>query len=117
MSAEKATTSEQIANGLAHSKLILIEEHAVVHGQPAIAIPFPLVGVESIVEHVPGTVKIDSTFYQGPLESAPVALEGIVNCIKDTLTYLDIPCENLLIQIKSRSEEHTSELQSRGHLV
>ena len=101
MSAEKATTSEQIAIGVAHSKLILIGEHAVVHGQPAIAIPFPLVGVESIVEHVPGKVKIDSTFYHGPLESAPVALEGIVNCIKGTLTYLDIPCENLLIQIKS----------------
>src|SRR5699024_5509059 len=77
MSAEKATTSEQIAIGVAHSKLILI------------------------VEHVPGQVKIDSTFYHGPLESAPVALEGIVNCIKGTLTYLDIPCENLLIQIKS----------------
>src|SRR5690625_6653744 len=89
MSAEKATTSEQIAIGVAHSKLILIGEHAVVHGQPAIAIPFPLVGVESIVEHVPGTVKIDSTFYQGPLESAPVALEGIVNCIDRKSTRLN----------------------------
>src|SRR5690625_7269941 len=74
---------------------------AVVVGKPAFAIPFPLVGEESIVEHVQGTVKKDSTFYQEPLESAQVALEGIVNCIKGTLTYLDIPCENLLIQIKS----------------
>ncbi|WBX81087.1 hypothetical protein PD280_04730 [Virgibacillus salarius] len=53
MSAEKATTTEKTAIGIAHSKLILIGEHAVVHGQPAIAIPFPLVGVESVVEQVP----------------------------------------------------------------
>lgn len=101
MSAEKATTSEQIAIGIAHSKLILIGEHAVVHGQPAIAIPFPLVGVESVVEHVPGVIKLDSTFYHGPLELAPIALEGIVNCIKETLAYLNMPSENLLIRITS----------------
>lgn len=101
MSAEKATTSEQIAIGIAHSKLILIGEHAVVHGQPAIAIPFPLVGAESIVEHVPGAVKIDSTFYHGPIESAPLALAGIVNCAKETLHYLKFPCKDLLIRIKS----------------
>lgn len=101
MSAEKATTSEQTAIGIAHSKLILIGEHAVVHGQPAIALPFPLVGVESVIDYVPGAVKIDSTFYHGPLESAPESLEGLVNCIKATLNYLQLPCEDLLIRIKS----------------
>lgn len=101
MSAEKATTSEQTAIGIAHSKLILIGEHAVVHGQPAIAIPFPLVGVESAVDFAPGSVKIDSTFYHGPLESAPDALEGLVTCIRETLDHLQLPCEDLLIRIKS----------------
>ncbi|PAV28184.1 mevalonate kinase [Virgibacillus profundi] len=101
MSAEKVTTTEQTAIGIAHSKLILIGEHAVVHGQPAIAIPFPLVGVETVIEHVPGSVKIDSTFYHGPLELAPIALNGIVNCIKGTLDYLELPCQDLMIRIKS----------------
>ncbi|WP_188456735.1 mevalonate kinase [Virgibacillus oceani] len=101
MSAEKATTSEQTAIGIAHSKLILIGEHAVVHGQPAIAIPFPLVGVESVIDNVPGAVKIDSTFYHGPLESAPESLAGIVNCIKAALRELNLPCKDLLIRIKS----------------
>ena len=63
MSAEKVSTSEKTAIGIAHSKLILIGEHAVVHGQPAIAIPFPLIGVETTIEYVPGSVKLDSTFY------------------------------------------------------
>ncbi|WP_100013338.1 mevalonate kinase [Lentibacillus sediminis] len=101
MSIQKATTTEQTAIGIAHSKLILIGEHAVVHGQPAIAIPFPLVGVESVVEYVPGKVKLDSSFYHGPLDSVPENLSGIANCIKETLTYLDLPMNDLLIQIKS----------------
>lgn len=101
MNAEKATTPVKIAVGIAHSKLILVGEHAVVHGQPAIAIPFPLVGVESTVESVLGAVKIDSSFYHGPIDSAPESLEGIVNCIKETLKFLDLPCKDLLIQIKS----------------
>ncbi|MDY0395005.1 mevalonate kinase [Virgibacillus halophilus] len=101
MSAEKATTSEQIAIGVAHSKLILIGEHAVVHGQPAIAIPFPLVGVESMVEYVPGSIKFDSTFYHGPMHLAPHSMQGIVNSVKATLDHLHIPKKDLLIQIKS----------------
>ena len=101
MSAEKVTTSEKTAIGIAHSKLILIGEHAVVHGQPAIAIPFPLIGVETVIEHVPGMVKIDSEFYHGPFHLAPASLRGIVNCIEETLDYLGIPCKDLLIRINS----------------
>lgn len=101
MSAEKVTATEKIAIGTAQSKLILVGEHAVVHGQPAIAIPFPLVGVESVVEHVPGMVKLDSTFYHGPIESAPESLSGVVHCINATLDTLNIPNKDLLIRINS----------------
>src|SRR5690625_5008554 len=101
MNAEKVTISEKTAIVVAQSNLILVGEHAVVHGHPAIAIPFPLVGVESIVEYVPGAVKLDSTFYHGPIDSAPSSLEGIVRCIQDTLLFLRVPCKGLLIQIKS----------------
>ena len=101
MSVEKATTSEQTAIGIAHSKLILIGEHAVVHGQPAIAIPFPLVGVEAIVENAPGTVKLDSAFYHGQIDKAPSSLDGVINCVGATLDYLELPHKDLLIRIKS----------------
>lgn len=101
MSAEKATTSEQTAIGLAHSKLILIGEHAVVHGQPAIAIPFPLVGVESVVEHVPGATNLDCEIYHGPLASAPDSLDGIKKCVDATLNKLGLPDKDLLIRITS----------------
>src|SRR5690625_2937779 len=101
MSVEKITIPEKIATGVAHSKLILVGEHAVVHGQPAIAIPFPLIGVESYVERVIGNVYLDSSLYQGPMESAPKSLAGIVNTIKQTLKILKIPYRDLLIRIKS----------------
>lgn len=101
MSAEKATKSEKIARGLAHSKLILIGEHSVVHGQPAIALPFPLVGVEATIENVPGSIQLDSTFYHGPITSVPDSLKGITNSVFATLEYLDIPAKDLLIQVQS----------------
>lgn len=101
MNAQRLKVSEKIAVGIAHSKLILVGEHAVVHGQPAIAIPFPLVGVESTVEYVPGPIQIHSTFYTGPIESAPSSLAGIVACIKETLRFMGEPCKDLLIQIES----------------
>ena len=99
MSAEKVTMSEKTATGIAHSKLILIGEHAVVHGQPAIAIPFPLIGVETQVEHVPGSIKLDSSFYHGPLDPVPESLEGIERCVEGTLAHLGLPAKDLLIRI------------------
>ncbi len=101
MSAERVAATERLAIGLAHSKLILIGEHAVVHGQPAIALPFPLIGVESVIEYVPGACQMDSTFYHGPLHSAPNSLKGIVKSIQATLLHLNLPERDLLIQIKS----------------
>ena len=101
MNAQRLNVSEKVAVGIAHSKLILVGEHAVVHGQPAIAIPFPLVGVESTVEYVPGPIQIHSTFYTGPIESAPSSLSGIVACIKETLNHLGEPLKDLLIHIES----------------
>src|SRR5690625_492535 len=101
MNVQEIITSEKTATGVAHSKLILVGEHAVVHGQPAIAIPFPLIGAESIVERVDGSIYLDSSLYRGPLDAAPKSLAGIVNTIRHTLDLLKIPYRDLLIRIKS----------------
>lgn len=101
MSMQNVPTSDKTATGAAQSKLILVGEHAVVHGQPAIALPFPLIGAESIVERAAGNVYLDSSLYQGPMESAPNSLDGIVNTVKHTLKLLQIPYRDLLIKIRS----------------
>src|SRR5699024_148014 len=98
MNAENIITPQKIATGVAHSKLILVGEHAVVHGQPAIAVPFPLIGVESTVEQAIGNVYLDSSLYRGPIDAAPQALTGIVDTIKHTLDLLKIPYRDLLIR-------------------
>lgn len=101
MSAEKVTVPQKVATGLAQSKLILVGEHSVVHGQPAISIPFPLVGVESVVESASDGIYLESTFYKGPMESAPEILTGIVQTIEQTLKVLDMRNANLVIRVHS----------------
>ena len=95
------TDTYQAATGHAHSKLILIGEHAVVHGKPAIALPFPLVGVEAVAEAVPGPLAIACDFYQGPLDTAPEGLRGLAECILGTLRRLGALTEGLLIRLAS----------------
>ncbi|GAB4075202.1 mevalonate kinase [Barrientosiimonas marina] len=101
MSIEKATTSAQTAVGSAHSKLILIGEHAVVHGEPAISLPFPLVEAKAMTAYAPGSIQIDSTFYQGPLATIPDSLYGLKACIEDTLEHLELPQRDLVIRLES----------------
>lgn len=101
MSVQKVSISDKIATGVAHSKVILIGEHAVVYGQPAIAVPFPIIGVESVVEYVKGELYLDSSLYRGPISAAPKALTGIVGTIKQTLKQLQLPARDLLIRITS----------------
>lgn len=94
-------TETKTAIGVAHSKLILVGEHAVVHGQPAIAIPFPLIGVESSVESHVGDVYLDSSLYSGPVDLAPKHLSGVVHTVKRTFELLKIPFKDILIRVQS----------------
>lgn len=101
MSVEKMPIQEKVATGVAHSKLILVGEHAVVHGQPAISIPFPLIGVKSTIAPIEKGIYLESSFYEGPMESAPKVLTGIVNTIKQTLETLHMEDANILIRVHS----------------
>lgn len=89
------------ATGSANAKLILIGEHAVVHGEPAIALPFPLLGVQVTVEPAPGPLAVDSLFYSGPMAGAPEVLRGLGNCAAETLHCLGRAAEGLMIRICS----------------
>lgn len=56
--------------GTAHGKVILIGEHSVVHGAPAIAAPLPGVSLTATVSTA-DTAWVESDLYTGPLAEAP----------------------------------------------
>ncbi|NWN95985.1 MAG: mevalonate kinase [Bacillus sp. (in: Bacteria)] len=93
--------SEKRAVGTAHSKIILIGEHAVVYGEPAIALPFPTLSATCIVEHSYGKILFEGEKYTGPLERIPERMKGLALCINETLLELGQKQANLKITLIS----------------
>ncbi|MBL4935887.1 mevalonate kinase [Clostridium sp. YIM B02515] len=95
-----STFFENQAIGEAHSKLILVGEHAVVYGKPAIAMPFPL-KAKAIVHRIDGSIMLESSVYTGPISCLPDKMKGISSCINKTLEYLNHTSDGLYIKIDS----------------
>lgn len=95
------TDMTKTAEGQANGKLILIGEHAVVHGQPAIAVPFTRLQVKANVGSIDGPLSIDCSLFSGPVEHAPEILKGWSMCVLETLKRLGSPLYGLKINLTS----------------
>ncbi|GFP76954.1 mevalonate kinase [Clostridium fungisolvens] len=95
-----STVSTRTAICESHSKLILVGEHAVVYGKPAIAMPFPL-KVRVTIQKAVGPIMFESSIYTGPIDSMTVKMKGIKACIEESLRCVDQPFANLRIRIDS----------------
>ncbi|QGZ70200.1 mevalonate kinase [Pediococcus pentosaceus] len=84
-----------------NSKIILIGEHSVVYGQPAIALPIRNVKTTVKIQPTNGDIQIKSRYFNGSLKDIHSNLLGIKNLIKQTLNELSRPNTNLLITIDS----------------
>lgn len=94
------------AIGHSHAKIILMGEHSVVYGQPAIALPIPKIDLNvKIVEKNSG-IFLNSKYYVGDINNIPNDLLGIKNLINDTLHKLnkEASCFEMTIESSIPSE-------------
>lgn len=73
-----------------HAKVILLGEHAVVHGAPAIVLPVHALHLTATVTGCPGPIQVHSELFHGDADAAAAFLAVPVTAITETLRTLGL---------------------------
>lgn len=88
--------------GNSHAKIILMGEHSVVYGQPAIALPLPSVTTSVVIkENQEAQPMIESRYFNGPLAALPEQMAGIQKLINQLVTHFHGEADHWTMTITS----------------
>jgi mevalonate kinase len=82
--------------GFAHAKAILLGEHAVVYGSPAVALPVPSLRVEASARHVAGASVLDTEISLGPLDPA----DPLGTTVLETLRHVGAEADGVEVVVR-----------------
>ena len=99
-SARSVCAPASAAAHTAHAKAILLGEHSVVHGGPAIAFPVPALRITASARQSPGPIRIQSDYYSGPLATVPRFMIPPAVALVRTLERIGAPRRDLTVSVE-----------------
>lgn len=83
-------TMQKKGIGNSHAKIILMGEHSVVYGQPAIALPLPNVTTTVVMTANDDHQQlVESRYFNGPLNNLPDEMKGIAKLINELMNHFN----------------------------
>ncbi|WP_281164648.1 mevalonate kinase [Liquorilactobacillus sicerae] len=100
------STNQKNGFGKSHAKIILIGEHSVVYGQPAIALPLSAVKTQvTITANRTDKQTIDCRYFSGLITNLPTNMTGLQHLITYILAKIIQPVSGFKITIRSQLPE------------